>query len=257
MIRCLLLATLIALPMPGYAAVCDSTESEDFLNFFFRFSGSKKFSISRTDYPLKVVTQVYGVDEMGNDLSLSGVSYRSKQQDAELPSLANFLQKEHMIAKVHEDSAHVFVVQIFGDNTDQGETLHFSQKGKCWRLNENRIHSLSNQHWVVQQENPSNSALVPHFYTKPDNQELKAMLRVLNHLSLVQGSIMLGDLEEAKTELAYLIENLEAKNDYAIEGREQIVKQFREVGSLLNKNRTYEAATIFGNANRALWGKID
>ena len=257
MIRSLILALLIVLPMSAHADACDSAEREDFLSFFFRFSGSKKFSTSRTVYPLKVVTQVYGIDELGNDLSVSGVSYRSKQQDAELPSLANLLQEEAMIAKVHKESDHAFVVQVFGDAPDQGETLHFSRNGNCWRLTENRKHSLSNQHWVVQQENATDSDLVPHFYSKPDNQELRAMLRVLNHLSLVQDDIMLGDTEEAKIELAYLIENLEAKNDYAIEGRDQVARQFREALSLFSKNRIFEGSTILGNANRALWGNID
>lgn len=257
MIRSLILSILIILPMSAHADACDSAEREDFLSFFFRFSGGKNFASSRTIYPLKVVTQVYGIDEMGNDLSVSGVSYRSKQQDADLPSLANLLQGESMVAKVHKESAKDYVVQVFGDNPDVGETLHFSRNGNCWRLRENRKHSVSNQHWVVQQENSPDSDLVPHFYSKPDNQELRAMLRVLNHLSLVQDDIMLGDTEEAKTELAYLIENLEAKNDYAIEGREQVAREFREALSLLNKNRIFEGATILGNADRTLWGKID
>ncbi len=256
MIRCLILAILITLPMSAHAVVCDATEREDFLSFFFRFSGSKNFASSRTVYPLKVVAQVYGIDEMGNDLSVSGNSYRSKSEDAEHPSLANLLQKESLIAKVHEKSANKFVVQVFGDNPAQGETLHFSRKGNCWLLNENRIHSLSNQHWVDQQENSQNSHLVPHFYSKPDNHELKAMLRVLSHLSQVQGDLIIGDTEEAKTELEYLIESLEAKNDYAIEGRDKVVRQIREALSLLSNSRTFEAGIILGNVDRALWGKI-
>ena len=257
MTRCLILAILITLPLSAHAAVCDSTEREDFLSFFFRFSGSKNFSTSRTVYPLKVVSQIYGIDEMGEDLSMSGVSYRSKLHDADLPSLANLMQQESMMAKVHKESADAFVVQVFGNNPNQGDTLHFSRKDNCWRLNENRKHSLSNQHWVVQHENPTNTALVPHFYTKPDNHELKAMLRVLNHLSTVQDAIVLGDMQEAKMELAYLIENLEAKNDYSIEGRDQLVRQFREALSLLSKNRIFNGATMLANANRTLWDKIN
>ena len=257
MIRSLILSILLILPMSAYADACDSAEPEDFLSFFFRFSGSKNFSASRTVYPLKVVTQVYGIDEMGNDLSVSGVSYRSKQQDARLPSLSNLLQEESQIAKVHKGSPDYFVVQVFGDNPDAGETLHFSRKANCWFLDENRKHSLSNQHWVDQQDSSQKSPLLPHFYSKPSNQDLKAMVRVLKHLSLIQDAIYLGAIEDAKVELNYLSDSLKAKNDYAIEGREQIARDCRKVLSLLNKNRSFDASSILSKVIRDLWRKID
>ncbi len=253
----LILFIILCLPFFANAGVCEATEHEDFLSFFFRFSGSKNFASDRTVYPLKVVTQVYGIDETGNDLSVSGVSYRSKQQDADLSSLANLLQEENMIAKVHEISAKAFVVQIFGNDPDQGETLHFSLNGNCWFLKESRKHSLSNQHWVIQQEKAPKSPLVPHFYAKPDNQQLRAMLRVLNHLSLVRDDVSLGDIDEAMTELSYLIDNLEARNNYAIEGREQVARQLREALSSFNNDAIIQGSIILGNVGRTLWGKID
>ncbi|MDX8385347.1 MAG: hypothetical protein R8M11_02390 [Gallionella sp.] len=257
MIRSLILSILIVLPMSVHADACDSAEPEDFLSFFFRFSGSKNFSASRTIYPLKVITQVYGIDEMGSDLSVSGISYRSKQQDAELHSLSYLIQKESLIAKVHEGSPNYFVVQVFGDNPNVGETLHFSRKANCWFLKENRKHSLSNQHWVDQQDSSQESPLVPHFYSKPSNEELKATLRVLKHLSLLQDAIFLGAIEDAKIELAYLSESLEAKNEYAIEGREQIARDCREALSLLNKNRDFDATSLLSKIVHTLWRKID
>ena len=256
MIRALALSLFLCFPMFAHADKCDSPEREDFLTFFFRFSGDKAFAASRTVYPLKILAQQYGVDEMGNDVSSAVRSLRSKQQDAQLPSLSSTLQVGNLIAKVHAQSANSTVVQVFGESSEWGQTYHFSLKGKCWFLREFREHSISSQHWVEQQETAPRSQLVPHFYIKQDDQPLRAMLRVLNNLAIVQESITLGDMEEAKTELASLCESVEANADYAIEGREQIAVQLREALSLLSRGGDVEGSTVLANISRILWAKI-
>ena len=243
--------------MFAHAGGCDSAESENFLTFFFHFSGDKAFATSRTVYPLKVLAQQYGIDEIGNDLSSTTRLSRSKQQDAEMPNLSSTLQEGNLIAKVHELSSDSTVVQVFGENSEWGQTYHFSRKGKCWFLREFREHSISNQHWVEQQEKAPRSEFVPHFYIKPDNQPLHAMLRVLNHLAFIQESITLGDMEEAEAELTSLCESVEANTDYAIEGREQIAVQLREALSLFNKGGNAEGSVVLGIVSRTLWAKIE
>ena len=88
MTRAYILLWLLIFPMLACAGKCDAPERENFLTFFFRFSGDKDFAIARTVYPLKVLAQQYGIDELGNDVSRVIRFSRTKKQDAELPSLS-------------------------------------------------------------------------------------------------------------------------------------------------------------------------
>ena len=257
MIRAFTLSLLLCFPLLANAVRCDSFENENFLTYFFRFASDKAFATSRTIYPLKVLAQKYGIDEMGSDLSSVTRLLRSKRQDAELPSLSSTLQEGNLIARVHEKSDNSTVVQIFGQNSEWGQTYHFSRKGKCWFLREFREHSISDRHWVEQQEYAPRSELVPHFYIKPDNQPLRAILRVLNHLAFIHESVALGDFEDAQAELNSLCENLEANTDYAIEDSVEIIPQLREALSLFSKGGEIEGSVLLGNVSRALWARID
>jgi len=257
MIRAFTLTLLLCLPVLSHASACDSPERENFLTFFFRFSNTKDFAVSRTLYPLKVLAQKYGVDELGNDLSTSTRLSRSKREDAQLPSLSSTLQDGNLIAKVHEKSADSYVVQVFGQNSEWGQTYHFLRKGNCWFFREFREHSISDQHWVEQQEYAPRSEFVPHFYIKPDNRPLRAMLRVLNHLAFINESIALGDFEDAQAELNSLCDNLEANSEFAIEDNDKIASQLREILSLINRGGEIDGAVLLGNMSRSLWSKVD
>lgn len=257
MIRALIISLLLCFPVLAQALACDAAENENFLTFFFHFSGDKTFAVSRTVYPLKVIAQKYGIDEMGNDLSSATRLARSKQQDVELPSLSQTLQNGNLIAKVHEKSSTANVVQVFGENSEWGQTYHFALQGKCWYLREFREHTISDQHWVERQEFTTRPHQVAHFYIKPDNQQVRAMLRVLNHLSIVQESLTLGDTEEAKFELVSLCESVEASADYAIKGREQLANQLREALSLFNRGGDAEGSVLLGIISRTLWATVD
>jgi len=257
MIRAFVLPLLLFVPALAWAGVCNSPGREDFLTFFFHFSNTKDFAVSRTIYPLKVLAQKYGIDELGNDLSTSTRLLRPKREDAQLPSLSSTLQEGNLIAKVHEKSADSYVVQVFGQNSEWGQTYHFLRKGNCWFFHEFREHSISDQHWVEQQEYAPRSELVPHFYIKPDNRPLRALLRVLNHLAFINESIALGDYEDALAELNSLCENLEANSEFAIENGNKIASQLREVLSLISRGGETEGAVLLGNMSRTLWSKIE
>ena len=257
MIRLFSLSFLLLLPLFGHAAACDSAENENFLTFFFRFSGDKDFAVSRTAYPLKVLAQQYGIDELGNDLSKTKRLSRAKKQDAELPSLSAILQRGNLIAKVHEKSPRSAIVQVFGQNSEWGQTYHFARKGKCWSLREFREHTISPRHWVERQEYAPRSELVPHFYIKQDDQPLRRLLRVLNHLSFVIESLTLKDSEDAQAELLTLCEMLEASSDYAIENRDQVALQLREALSVINRGGNIEASVMLSNISRSLWNEIN
>ncbi|MBI5429771.1 MAG: hypothetical protein HY938_04855 [Nitrosomonadales bacterium] len=244
--------------MFAHGAECDPSENENFLTFFFRFSNDKTFATSRTAYPLKMLDQKYGIDEMGEDLSSTTRSLRTRQQDAKRPGLSALLQENSLIAKVHEKSANATVVQVFGENSEWGQTYHFARnKNKCWFLRELREHSISNQHWVEKQEFAPMSHLVPHFFIKPDLQSTRMMLRVLDHLSFIQENMAQGDLEDVKTELGRLFESLEANPDYAIEDRDQLARELRDILALYNKGQDVEGTSRLGKISRALWTKVE
>ena len=255
--RIVSLFVFLLFPLLSFGSTCNAPDKEDFLTFFFKFSGDKPFSTSRTVYPLKVLVQHYGIDEMGNDLSSAKRLTRSRKQDEELPSLSSTLEDSNLIAKAHKQSNNAYVVQIFGENSEWGQTMHFSLRGKCWYLYEFREHSISPQHWVEKQEVAPRSELVPHFYIKPDDQPLRTMLRVLNHLAAVRDGVSLGDMEDSQAELLSLCENLEANTEYAIEDHDQVARQLREALSLFNRGADIEGSTVLSNISRTLWARIN
>jgi len=257
MIRLLVLSLFLWFPVIASGATCDAPENENFLTFFFRFSGDKDFSVSRTLYPLKVLAQQYGIDQLGNNVSSTKRLTRTKKQDGELPGLSSLLQMGNLIAKVHQLSSKSSVVQVYGESSEWAQTYHFSRRGRCWYLKEFREHSVSNKHWVEHQELAPRSEFVPHFYIKQDNQALRNMLRVLNHLAFVRDGLTLGETEDAQIDLLNLCEAVEANTDYAIEEREQVAVELREALSLFNRGADAEGSAILINISRKLWSKIN
>lgn len=77
-------------PVEAAAAVPVVAQQEDFLRFFQQFVGSKRFAVSRTRYPLRVLRQEPGADIQRSELT--------REQDAQQPVLGLRMAKEGLRA---------------------------------------------------------------------------------------------------------------------------------------------------------------
>lgn len=138
--------------LPGFAAVlpivlsgpvlaCDSKQPEDFSTFFTKFSGDKAFATSRTIYPSTRTRYEYRMED-GKQQITERRRKVAKRDDANYPSLGEYMQSIGLESKPQEVSGKEAVVELFKPGTRGLLTYHFSLTRGCWFLREIQNHSL-------------------------------------------------------------------------------------------------------------------
>jgi hypothetical protein len=137
----------VGLVLPFYCSIaraqtCDAQKPENFHQFFVKFSESKRFAVSRSLFPLKVVQWEYGVDENGKEESSTKISYTEKIVFQTTPPLSAYMREHGLESKIKSTKSNSSIVEVFKPETCWVETWHFVRKGNCWYFHEHQDHSL-------------------------------------------------------------------------------------------------------------------
>ncbi|OAM53071.1 hypothetical protein A7981_06525 [Methylovorus sp. MM2] len=126
-----------------YAAECSASHQEVFADFFNRFSSEKKFAVSRTIYPLRVLLLEFGLnDKLEDDYSSSfKLKLTSKAEDSKYPSLGNYMNDNGLVAETNIKTR-TTEVHVFKPDTDWSVMYRFLMKKHCWYLHEIEDDSL-------------------------------------------------------------------------------------------------------------------
>lgn len=126
-----------------YGCQLQPSKPESFAEFFTHFRQDNEFSLNRTQFPLLNYRYEYGVDENGNDESITIKEEISREQLAK-HTLADYLsdnQLQHALL-TERSSPNEQVVKIYKEDTDWLLHYHFVLHDGHWYLHSVHDYSL-------------------------------------------------------------------------------------------------------------------
>ncbi|HSH54329.1 MAG TPA: hypothetical protein VK967_04805 [Methylotenera sp.] len=115
------------------AADCNVKNHEKFDGFFSKWSKNKKFSLTRTLFPIK------SIEYSNNGTEAESVPVYGQISKAEVesnPSLSEYILKQSLAYDISSVSSESATVKVFKADTDWLYEYHFKKLQGCWYLHE-------------------------------------------------------------------------------------------------------------------------